>query len=74
MGGQKAVSIGQFPILSLYHQEFRNMPMQPGARLWSISYSCSDATSMTIKKSDLKIFLVDPAGYKILNKRDRGGR
>ena len=75
MGGQKAVSIGQFPILTWYHQQFRNMLMRPGARLMVIGYSFSDAhindaIMDAIKRGDLKLFLVDPAGDKILDKRD----
>jgi hypothetical protein len=75
MGGQKAVSINQFSILSWYHKEFRNMLMRPGARLMVIGYSFSDAhindaIMDAIKQSDLKIFLVDPSGDRILGKRD----
>ena len=75
MGGQKAVSIGQFPILTCYHQQFRNMLMRAGARLMVIGYSFSDAhindaIMDAIKRGDLKLFLVDPAGDKILDKRD----
>jgi hypothetical protein len=75
MGGQKTISIGQFPILSWYHQEFRNMLMRPGTRLMVIGYSFSDAhiddaITDAIKESDLKIFLVDPRGDKVLDKRD----
>jgi hypothetical protein len=74
-GGQKAVSINQFSILSWYHKEFRNMLMRSGARLMVIGYSFSDthindAIMDAIKQSDLKIFLVDPSGDKILDKRD----
>ena len=75
MGGQKAVSIKQFPILSWYHEEFSNMLRRPSARLMVIGYSFSDAhindaIMDAIKKSDLKICLVDPLGDKILDKRD----
>lgn len=75
MGGQKAASIGQFPLLTWYHQEFRTMLTRPGARLMIIGYSFSDAhindmIMEAIKQSDLKIFLVDPAGDRILDKRD----
>jgi hypothetical protein len=75
MGGQKAVSIGQFPILTWYHQQFRNMLMRAGARLMVIGYSFSDAhindaIMDAIKRGDLKLFLDDPAGDKILDKRD----
>jgi hypothetical protein len=75
MGGQKAVGINQFPILSWYHQEFRSMLMRPGARLMVVGYSFSDAhindaIMDAIKQSELKIFLIDPAGDSILDKRD----
>jgi hypothetical protein len=75
MGGQKAVSINQFPILRWYHQEFRKMLMRPGARLMVTGYSFSDihindAIMDAVKQSDLKIFLVDPLGDKILDKRE----
>jgi hypothetical protein len=75
MGGQKAVSIGQFPILTWYHQQFRNMLMRAGARLMVIGYSFSDAhindaIMDAIKRGDLKLFLVDPAGDRILDMRD----
>lgn len=75
MGGQKAISIGQFPILTWYHQQFRNFLNCPGAKLMVIGYSFSDAhinnTIMdAMKGGSLKIFLLDPLGEKILDKRD----
>ena len=75
MGGQKAVSINQFPILAWYHQQFRNYLSRPGARLMIIGYSFSDAhindaIMDAIKGADLRIFLIDPAGEKVLDKRD----
>ncbi len=75
MGGQKAISIGQFPILTWYHQQFRNFLNRPGAKLMVIGYSFSDAhinnTIMdAMKGGSLKIFLLDPLGEKILDKRD----
>jgi hypothetical protein len=76
MGGEKAVSIGQFPILSWYHDEFRKALLQPGARLMVIGYSFSDhhineAIIQGITSSDLQIYLVDPGGMDVLDKRDR---
>jgi hypothetical protein len=41
-GGEKAVSINQFSILSWYHKEFRNKLMRSGARLMVIGYGFSD--------------------------------
>jgi SIR2-like protein len=71
MGGQKAVSIDQFPILNWYHHEFRNMLLRPSCRLMVIGYSfndahINDAVVDAIKRSDLKVFLVDPLGDKVL--------
>jgi hypothetical protein len=75
MGGKKAVTIGQFPILTWYHQVFRNFLNRPGAKLMVIGYSFSDAhindaIMDAVKGSGLKIFLVDSLGEKILDKRD----
>jgi hypothetical protein len=33
MGGAKAVSVGRFPILNWYHQEFRALLLRAEARL-----------------------------------------
>jgi hypothetical protein len=75
MGGRKAVSIHQFSILSWYQQVFRDMLMRAGARLMVIGYSfgdvhINDAIMDAIKQSDLKVFLIDPSGDQILDKRD----
>jgi hypothetical protein len=72
MGGQKAVSIDQFPILSWYHQEFKAHLLRPSARLMVIGYSFSDAhiNDAIMQANALKIFLVDPAGDRVLDKRD----
>jgi hypothetical protein len=75
MGGRKALGIKQFPILSWYHQQFRELLSQPGARLMVIGYSFSDehindVILDAIRTSDLKLFLIDPAGDAILDKRD----
>lgn len=43
MGGQKAVSIGLYPILTWYHEQFRLMLTRPSARLMVIGYSFSDS-------------------------------
>ena len=69
MGGQKAVSIKQFPILSWYHNP--QHASGPGSRLMVIGYSFSDthinsAIIDAIRQSDLKAFLVDPSGDNIL--------
>jgi hypothetical protein len=76
MGGQKSVSIGRFPILAWYHDEFRHMLAVPGAKLMVMGYSFSDthineAILDAIKNSDLRVFIVDPGGVNIIDKRDK---
>jgi hypothetical protein len=75
MGGQKAISIDQFPILTWYHQLFREYLSRPGARLMVIGYSFSDAH---INKAigdgverGLKLFIIDPCGVDVLDKRPK---
>jgi hypothetical protein len=75
MGGQKALSINQFPLLTWYHDEFKRYLMRPEARLMIIGYSFSDAHINqaildAVTGSQLKLFLVEPAGEKVLDKRD----
>jgi hypothetical protein len=43
MAGQKAINIGQFPVLSWYYEEFRNHLKRPNAKLMIVGYSFSDA-------------------------------
>jgi len=70
MGGQKAVSIGRFPILTWYHDELRKMLLRPEARLMVIGYSFSDThindAIVDGLKAGLKLFLVDPGGIGVL--------
>jgi hypothetical protein len=76
MGGHKAVNIGQFPILTWYHDEFRRFLLRPDARLMVIGYSFSDthinaAIGEGVDKG-LKLFIIDPAGVDVLdNKRKK---
>jgi SIR2-like domain len=75
MGGQKAISIDQFPILSWYHQQFREFLLRPDARLMVIGYSFSDAHINTVigdgVDKGLKLFIIDPCGVDVLNKRPK---
>jgi hypothetical protein len=72
MGGQKAITIKQFSLLTWYHDEFRRHLMRPDARLMIIGYSFSDAhiNQAILDAAHAKIYLVDPAGEKALDKRD----
>lgn len=75
MGGQKAVSIGMFPILTWYHEEFRTMLRRPSARLMVIGYSFSDTHINDAiaegLKTGLRLFVVDPRAMDILKKDTR---
>lgn len=75
MGGQKAITIGQFPVLSWYYEEFRKHLKRRDAKLMIVGYSFSDAHINEaildgIKSGNLKIFIIDSAGLNILDKRD----
>jgi hypothetical protein len=74
MGGNKAIEIGQYPILSWYHQLFRDYLLRPRARLMVIGYSFSDghinaAIADAVDHGTLCIFIVDPSSVDIIDKR-----
>jgi hypothetical protein len=75
MGGQKAINIDQFSILSWYHREFRQFLSQPDARLMVIGYSFSDAhINKAIEdgvEKGLKLFIIGPRGVDALDKRQK---
>jgi len=75
MGGQKAVSIGSFPILTWYHEEFRKMLLRLGARLMVIGYSFSDVhindAIADRLASGLKLYVVDPYALDVMKKDAR---
>ncbi|MCC8968617.1 SIR2 family protein [Bradyrhizobium sp. Pear76] len=75
MGGQKAVSIGRYPLLTWYHAEFRKMLLRPSARLMVIGYSFGDAhindAIAEALKQGLKLFIVDPYALDVLKKDPR---
>jgi len=74
MGGNKAVEIGQYPLLDWYHRQFRDY-LSRAARLMIIGYSFSDAHINraiidAAKQSNIRIFICNPAGIDVLNKQD----
>jgi hypothetical protein len=75
MGGMKAVSIGRFPILTWYHEEFRRMLLRPDARLMVIGYGFGDAHINDAiadgLRAGLKIFVVDPYALDVIKKDAR---
>ncbi|RTE88092.1 MULTISPECIES: hypothetical protein [Bradyrhizobium] len=73
MGGEKAVSIGLYPNLKWYHDQFRGILLRRSARLLIIGYSFSDAhindAIVEGLANGLKISIVDPYALSAL-KRD----
>jgi hypothetical protein len=74
MGGNKAIEINQYPLLSWYHRQFRDY-LSRAARLMIIGYSFSDAhINQAIidaaKQGTIGIFIIDPSGVDVLNKQD----
>jgi hypothetical protein len=75
MGGQKTVAINRFPILTFYHDQFRSLVTRPSAKLMVIGYSfCDEHINEVILDAvlnhKLQLFIVDPGGLQILDKRD----
>jgi hypothetical protein len=73
MGGNKAITINQFPILTRYDVEFRRLVNVGGSRLMVIGYSFSDAhinkiIGEAIDANRLKLFIVDPQGVDVIDK------
>ena len=75
MGDRKAINIGQFPILSWYHDQLKSFLLRPNSRLMVIGYSFSDKhINDAIGKgveNGLKIFIIDPLGVDVLDKRQK---
>jgi hypothetical protein len=74
MGGNKAVEINQYPLLTWYHQKFSEYLLR-GTRLMIIGYSFSDhhinqAIMRAAEKQTLRLFIIDPQGVDVLNKQD----
>jgi hypothetical protein len=75
MGGQKAVNIERFPILTWYHSEFRKMLLRPNARLMVAGYSFSDAhindAIVAGLKNELELFVIDTAAMSAIKRDSR---
>lgn len=74
MGGEKASSITQHPLLTRYHQIFEEHLERAGARLMIIGYGFNDghineAIGDAAAKG-LKIFIVDPRGIDVFDKNE----
>jgi SIR2-like domain len=74
MVGQKALSIDQFPVLTWYREQFKNWLSRSATRLMVVGYSfgdrhINDAIGEGVERG-LKLFLIDPLGVDVLDKRD----
>jgi hypothetical protein len=74
MGGQKALSIDQFPVLTWYREQFKNWLSRSATRLMVVGYGfgdrhINDAIGEGVERG-LKLFLIDPLGVDVLDKRD----
>lgn len=74
IGGNKTVSIGTFPVLARYQDEFQKMLSQPETRLMVIGYSFGDphinGAIQTAATKGLRIFIVDTLGVDVIDKRN----
>ncbi len=71
MGGNKIQQIGLFPVLSWYHELFKEQLSQPDARLMVIGYGfrdthINDIIRQAVNKHSLKMFIIDPKGGDLL--------
>jgi SIR2-like domain len=76
MGGNKAIEIDRYPILSWYHRQFRDYLLRPEARLMVIGYSFNDGhiNNAIVNAADqgtLRIFIIDQQGVDVIGKRNR---
>ena len=76
MGGGKSAIIQTSPLLTWYHQCFRADLFKPNTRLMVMGYSFGDehlnaVIAEAVEKNRLKMFIVDPAGLAIFDKRDK---
>jgi SIR2-like domain len=73
IGGNKATTIAQHPILKWNYQRFEEYLAKPGVRLMVIGYSFSDHhVNQTIAgaaaRGTLSLFIIDPLGVDVLDK------
>jgi hypothetical protein len=72
LGGNKQISISQYPLLQHYHSEFQRLLCAGGSRLMVIGYSFNDLHINTIIASGvergLKLFIIDPRGVDVADK------
>lgn len=75
LGGNKAANIKKYPLLVSYHDRFRADLSSAKTRLMIIGYSFNDqhinsAITDTIATTDLELFIIDPLGVDVFDKRE----
>lgn len=75
LGGAKSAYINQHDILVWYRDQFNKYLRMPAAQLMVIGYSFSDehineSICAAASAGDLKLFIIDPQGVDVLDKRD----
>jgi hypothetical protein len=75
VGGNKAANIQKHPLLAWYHTLFQTDLSKPKIQLMIIGYSFNDSHINkylldAVEKNDLKIFIIDPLGVDVLDKRN----
>jgi len=74
IGGNKIDNIKKNPLLSWYHQLFDEALKTPDSRLMIIGYSfnrhINQALMDAIHASDLRLFIIDPLGVDVIDKRE----
>ena len=74
IGGNKTATIGTFPVLARYQDEFQAMLSQPDTHLMVIGYSFGDPhINGAIRKAatkGLRMFIVDTLGVDVIDKRN----
>ena len=73
MGGNKATTIAQHPILKWNYQRFEEYLAKPSVRLMVIGYSFGDhhinqAIAEAADRGTLRLFVIDPLGVDVLDK------
>jgi len=74
IGGNKALEIRQYPLLSWYQEKFADYLARPDTRLMVVGYSFGDrhinnAIMDAADKGALSLFIIDPQGVDVLDKR-----
>jgi hypothetical protein len=78
LGGNKATEINSQPLLSWYHQQFRDALKLPNTRVVIIGYSFSDShinnALCDAAPYGTQFFIIDPSGLGVVDKRNKAAQ